>query len=108
MPTAGNRRLSTGMRKNQGGKNTAFKVWLEAILFCQGGIISNGHHFYLIKACGDYSVATTKNYIEILNFRHFFNHFVFTNEGDKIRNKQLKKYINVFVVIDMECGDTTE
>ena len=57
-------------------------------------------------ACGDLRVATTKNYIEILNFRHFFNHFVFTNEGDKIRNKQLKKYINVSVVIDMECGNT--
>ncbi|WP_035789448.1 hypothetical protein [Clostridium butyricum] len=55
---------------------------------------------------GDLRVATKKNYIEILNFRHFFNHFVFTNEGDKIRNKQLKKYINVSVVIDMECGDT--
>ena len=59
-------------------------------------------------SCGDLCVATTKNYIEILNFRHFFNHFVFTNEGDKIRNKQLKKYINVSVVIDMECGDTIE
>ncbi|GIM29138.1 hypothetical protein CPJCM30710_18040 [Clostridium polyendosporum] len=46
-------------------------------------------------------VATTKKYIEILNFRHFFNHFVFTNEGNKIRNKQLKKYINVSVVIDL-------
>ena len=60
------------------------------------------------EACGDLRVATTKKYIGILNFRHFFNHFVFTNEGDKIRNKQLKKYINVFVVIDMGCGDTTK
>ncbi len=33
-----------------------------------------------------------ENYIEVLNFRHLFNHFVFTNEGDKIRNKQLKIY----------------
>ncbi|NFJ82938.1 2-oxo acid dehydrogenase subunit E2 [Clostridium botulinum] len=32
--------------------------------------------------------------------------FVFTNEGDKIRNKQLKKYINISVAIDMEYGDT--
>nr|WP_080629780.1 hypothetical protein [Clostridium tyrobutyricum] len=59
-------------------------------------------------ACGDYSVDTTKNYVEILNFRHFFKHFVFTSEGDKIRNKQLKKYINVSVVIDLECGNTKE
>ncbi|MBO0525306.1 hypothetical protein EXQ31_07450 [Clostridium botulinum] len=53
-------------------------------------------------------VVTTKNYIEIINFRHFFKHFVFTSEGDNIRNKQLKKYINVSVVIDMECGNTIE
>lgn len=106
MPTAGNRRLSTGMRKNQGGKNTAFKVWLEAILFCQGGIISNGHHFYLLKACGDYCVDTTSGYVEILSFRHFFKHIVFTGEGDKIRNKVIKNYINVSVVVDIECGDT--
>lgn len=58
------------------------------------------------NTCGDLRVATTKNYVEILNFRHFVKYFVFTSEGDKIRNKQLKKYINVSVVIDMECGNT--
>lgn len=63
-------------------------------------------YVYRYDTCGDLCVATKKNYIEIFNFRHFFNHFVFTNEGDKIRNKQLKKYIDVSVVIDMECGDT--
>ncbi len=31
---------------------------------------------------------------------------VFTGEGDKIRNKEIKDYINVSVVIDIECGDT--
>ncbi|GFZ29611.1 hypothetical protein CSC2_01370 [Clostridium zeae] len=45
---------------------------------------------------------------EKLYFKLFFNHFVFTNEGDKIRNKQLKKYIDVSVVIDMECSNTKE
>jgi len=64
--------------------------------------------FCILKACGDLCVATTKNYIEVLNFRRFFNHFVFINEGDNIRNKQFKKYINVSVVIDMKCGDTIE
>lgn len=58
--------------------------------------------------CGDYSVATTKNYIEILNFRHFFNQFVFINEGDKILDEQLKRYINVSMVIDMEYRNTLE
>ena len=51
-------------------------------------------------------MSTQGEFIEILNFRHFVKYFVFTSEGDKIRNKQLKKYINVSVVIDMECGNT--
>lgn len=55
----------------------------------------------------DLCVATTKNYVEILNFRHFFKHIVFTSEGDKIRNKEIKNYINVSVVVDIECGNTT-
>ncbi|EGT3844960.1 hypothetical protein DBN17_10480 [Clostridioides difficile] len=58
--------------------------------------------------CRDYSVDTKKNYVEILNFRHFFKHMVFTGDGEKCRNKVIKDYINVSVVVDIECGDTTE
>ncbi|MET3752556.1 hypothetical protein ABID24_003830 [Blautia caecimuris] len=54
----------------------------------------------------DLCVATKTNYVEILNFRHFFKHIVFTSEGDKIRNKEIKNYINVSVVVDIECGNT--
>ena len=57
-------------------------------------------------SCGDLCVATKTNYVEILNFRHFFKHIVFTSEGDKIRNKEIKNYINVSVVVDIECGNT--
>ena len=56
--------------------------------------------------CRDLCVATKTNYVEILNFRHFFKHIVFTSEGDKIRNKEIKNYINVSVVVDIECGNT--
>ena len=59
-------------------------------------------------SCGDYSVDTKKKHVEILNFRHFFKHMVFTGEGKKCRNKVIKDYINVSVVVDIECGDTTE
>ena len=57
-------------------------------------------------SCGDLCVATTKKYVEILNFRHFFKHIVFTSDGDKMRNKEIKSYINVSVVVDIECGNT--
>lgn len=65
-----------------------------------GGYVSAG------GACGDYSVDTKKRYVEILNFRHFHKHIVFTDEGEKMRNKEIKDYINVAVVVDIEWGDT--
>ncbi len=57
-------------------------------------------------ACGGCGVATKEEYVEILEFTHFFKHIVFTSEGDKIRNKEIKNYINVSVVVDIECGNT--
>lgn len=60
------------------------------------------------KYRGDCGFATERNLVEILRFRHFFKHIVFTSEGDKIRNKEIKNYINVSVVVDIECGNTTE
>ena len=47
-------------------------------------------------------VDTKKKYVEILNFRHFHKHIVFTDEGEKMRNKEIKDYINMSVVVDIE------
>jgi len=33
---------------------------------------------------------------------------MFTGEGEKSRNKHLKNYFDVSVVVDIECGDTNE
>lgn len=52
--------------------------------------------------CGDYCVGTKKRYVEILNFRHFHRYIVFTDESEKMRNKEIKDYINVSVVVDIE------
>lgn len=43
---------------------------------------------------GERSVDTKKRYVEILNFRHFHKHIVFTDEGEKMGNKEIKDYIN--------------
>lgn len=56
--------------------------------------------------CGDYCVDTKENLVEILYFRHFAKHFTFTSEGEKIRNKHLKNYFDVSVVVDIGCGNT--
>ncbi|KAA8674559.1 hypothetical protein LN736_15995 [Clostridium sp. WLY-B-L2] len=42
----------------------------------------------------------------MLDFKHFLKHIVFIENSDKSRNKEIKNYINVSVVIDIECGDT--
>ena len=57
-------------------------------------------------SCGDYCVDTKENLVEILYFRHFAKHFTFTSEGEKIRNKHLKNYFDVSVVVDIGCGNT--
>ena len=62
--------------------------------------------FCPLVPCGDNSVATKRNLVEILRFRHFSRHVVFDAEGDKFRNKRIEDYITVSVVIDMECGNT--
>lgn len=64
--------------------------------------------FFKLAPCGGYSVDTTPYYLEILRFRCFYDHFVFVVEGAKIRNKVLKKYFQVSVVVDLECVDTKD
>jgi len=57
-------------------------------------------------ACGDDSVDTKSIYVEILRFKHFTRHMVFTENGKKSRNKEIKNYINVSVAVDIVCGNT--
>ncbi len=63
--------------------------------------LSNGD-----DACRDYCVDTKEKLVEVLYFRHFAKHFMFTSEGEKIRNKHLKNYFDVSVVVDIGCGNT--
>ena len=60
------------------------------------------------KPYRDYRVATKEKLVEILYFRHFAKHFMFTAEGKNSRNKHLKNYFDVSVVVDIGCGNTNE
>jgi len=51
-------------------------------------------------------VDTKENYIEILRFKQFHTHFVFIEDEHNFKKKVLKKYFNVSVVVNLECGDT--
>lgn len=53
---------------------------------------------------GDNSVDASINTVEILYFRHFARHIQFTGDGEKCRNKQIKKHINVTVRINVVQG----
>lgn len=81
----------------------AFCIFLNPRLNGKPGVV---HLYWQLMARRDNSVATKRNLVEILRFRHFSRHVVFDAEGDKFRNKRIEDYITVSVVIDMECGNT--
>ena len=56
--------------------------------------------------CGVYSVDTKGNYVEILHFKLFHDYFEFVEDEHNFKKKVLKKYFNVSVVVNLECGDT--
>ena len=46
-----------------------------------------------------------EKYIEILSFELFFRYFVFNVDVDGSREKTIKDYIKVSVVVNLECGN---
>ena len=61
---------------------------------------------YPVAPCGVHSVDTKSEIVKILHFKQFYKHYVFNEDGDGGRKKVLKNYIDVYVCIDMVCGDT--
>lgn len=57
------------------------------------------------RMCGG---NTKETYLEILNFRQFYSHFVFVEDKEGNRNKRVEKYFEVSAVVDVGCGDTKE
>ena len=53
-------------------------------------------------------IATTNKRVKILDFKLFYKHFVFVDKGNFDVKKVLKNYIDVYVCIDMVCGDTKD
>ena len=46
-----------------------------------------------------HSVDTKSEIVKILHFKQFYKHYVFNEDGDGVRKKDLKNYINVVVNI---------
>ena len=68
--------------------------------------VEKGEFISIIGACGVHSVDTKSEIVKILHFKQFYKHYVFNEDGDGGRKKVLKNYIDVYVCIDMVCGDT--
>ena len=66
----------------------------------------NLRRIYQYASCGVHSVDTKSEIVKILHFKQFYKHYVFNEDGDGGRKKVLKNYIDVYVCIDMVCGDT--
>jgi len=56
------------------------------------------------RKCGahrDYSVATKVELVEILYFKHFYEHFTFGETDWSKRGKRLEKYVRVAIAIEL-------
>ena len=49
----------------------------------------------------DYSVATKTELVEILDFKHFYEHFTFGETDWSMRGKRLEKYVRVVIAIEL-------
>ena len=89
--------------KSKKGSNSESETILSSFTTNEDTVLcsSYGHN-----TCGVHNVATKTQYVEILDFKHFVKHTVFNLEGDKFRNKEVKKYIVVKVGINLVCGNT--
>lgn len=55
------------------------------------------------RMCG---VNTKERLVEVLYFKQFYRHFVFVEDEEGNQNKRVEKYFNVWVVVDIGCGNT--
>ena len=59
--------------------------------------------------CGDY-ISVTKNsrsnILEIIRFKSYNQKIYFVPESENNRNKVIKHYVIVRVVVDLDCGNT--
>ena len=58
--------------------------------------------------CGDNSCTTSDRYVKILDFRHFERFFRFDQSDRKTYKKAISDGVNVSVVLDSVCGNTSK
>ena len=59
-------------------------------------------------SCGNLCAAIQSQFLEILDFTMFFDHFVLTSNAENVLEKELKREIPVSVGIELVSGDMSE
>lgn len=59
-------------------------------------------------SCRNLCVAIQSQFLEILNFTMFFDHFVLTSNAENVLEKELKREIPVSEGIELVSGDMSE
>jgi len=68
----------------------------------------NWRAFYPLVPCGERMSTTSDRFVKILDFRHFERFFTFSKSDRKTYKKAISDGVNVSVVLDMECGNTSK
>ena len=58
--------------------------------------------------CGERMSTTSEGFVKILDFRHFERFFTFSKSDRKTYKKAISDGVNVSVVLDMVCGNTSK
>ena len=66
------------------------------------------HLYCTLMACGDGSCTPSNRYVKILEFRHFERFFRFDQSDRKTYKKAISDGVNVSVVLDSVCGNTSK
>jgi len=69
--------------------------------------ISLRHQSKRLGPCGECSSNAKSRFLEVLNFRHFYEYYTFAPVNDFARNKQIKDYVMVAVVFRVDAVDTS-
>ena len=59
-------------------------------------------------SCGEHMSTTSDRFVKILDFRHFERLFTFSKSDRKTYKKAISDGVNVSVVLDMVCGNTSK
>ncbi len=65
-------------------------------------------HVWDELSCGVRMSTTSDRFVKILDFRHFERFFTFSKSDRKTYKKAISDGVNVSVVLDMVCGNTSE